>query len=143
MKKKTLLYLAGAAVAAYFLFRKKPTMQTASANMLSEAKEAANNILTMLPGGSETPQPITELPAPQLKILSSPPKYSPTRELDMSIPFLKSPYMPNITTEPINVVQSNLVDFPQLSPSPASVLSPDQLIKFNKAATKGQLMGVC
>jgi hypothetical protein len=136
MKKKTLLYLAGAAVAAYFIFRKKPTMQTASANMLSEAKEAANNILTMLPGGSETPQPITELPAPKLEIVSSPPLYS-------YIPYTKPPYVPNITTEPINVVQSNLVDFPQLSPSPASVLSPDQLIKFNKAATKGQLMGVC
>lgn len=152
MKTKNLLYFAGAAIAAYFLFRKKPTAQTASTNMLSEASKAANDILTMLPGGSETPQPITELPAPQLEIVSSPPllsppykRYEPTPQLEIvSDPrTLYAPYMPGITTEPINVVQSNLVDFPQLSPSPASVLSPDQLIRFNKAASKGQLMGIC
>jgi hypothetical protein len=130
MKTKTLLYLAGAAVAAYFIFRKKPTAQTASANMLSEASRAANEILTMLPGASETPQPVRELPAPQLEIVSSPPMFN-------------APYMPAITTEPITVTQSELVNYPQLSPSPASVLSPDQLIKFNTAASKGQLMGVC
>lgn len=141
MKTKNLLYLAGAAIAAYFIFRKKtPTAQTVSttsAAIINEAREIANDILKVIPGTSETPELIRELPTPkgkalplQLEIVSSPPKFY-------------EPYMPAMTTEPITITQSETVNYPQLSPSPASILSPDQLIKFNRAATKGQLMGIC
>ena len=115
MKTKNLLYLAGAVLVAYYIFRKKaPAAQTTTAKLLQSAKDTANDILTVIPTVKETP-------AQPLEIVSS----------------------PAMQQLPISITQSELVTKPQLSPTPASVLSPEQLTKFNTAAAKGQLMGVC
>ena len=112
MKTKNLLYLAGAVLIAYYIFRKKTPAATPP-KILQAASDTASEILTTIPE-------IKEAPARELVFLPSPPQRLP-----------------------ISVTQSELVTEPQLSPTPASVLSPEQLIKFNTAAAKGQLMGVC
>lgn len=134
MKTKNLIYLAGAAVVAYFIFKKKKTATATAAatpTILQEASKQANDILTIIPNlpAIEKPIRIKEYTTPEvfeMPIQRNPPQL-----------FLKPP------AEPIRITQSEVIDTPQLSPTPASILSPDQLIRFETKAAKAQLMGIC
>jgi len=145
MKTKNLIYLAGAAVIAYFLFKKKKTTtQTTSATVLQEASKAANDVLQIIPDVTEKISVMPDRPVftpikPRNTDLL---QIEPIQDRPVILP-IKNRNTELLPLEPMRVTQSELVDFAQISPTPASILSPDQLIRFETKAAKAQLMGVC
>jgi len=144
MKTKNLIYFGAAALIVYFLFKKKKTTTTTANEIITEAANTANDILTNFEPVIELPngRPVIDLLPPPKEVKPLPVEPLPV-EPDSNFFEFNAPYMPADTIEPFAVTQSQTINYPQISPTPATVLSPEQLIRFNTDMQRGQLMGVC